>query len=185
MTEDQIRAMVEYCLRHNPEIEPPEVALAELDLLIASGMVAQSEGRWDDAAYALVDVIALTIKRLAWQVGLNALWPELVEMARFDGTSAAVMLANRDLLGVAIALDMLLRMPVQMQVCRKCGCTDRRGCGDGCQWVADDLCSACEDAGVVAGAPVLVDDGVTQGDALGCDGAALQAAGTMGVDHDC
>lgn len=29
--------------------------------------------------------------------------------------------------------------------CRVCGCTDDRACEGGCAWVADDLCSACED----------------------------------------
>jgi activating signal cointegrator 1 len=27
--------------------------------------------------------------------------------------------------------------------CRACGCTDAQGCGGGCAWVRDDLCSAC------------------------------------------
>lgn len=29
--------------------------------------------------------------------------------------------------------------------CSVCGCTDDRACPGGCAWVADDLCSACED----------------------------------------
>lgn len=27
--------------------------------------------------------------------------------------------------------------------CRACGCTDARGCDEGCAWVEPDLCSAC------------------------------------------
>jgi hypothetical protein len=27
--------------------------------------------------------------------------------------------------------------------CRRCGCTDQRGCASGCRWVAVDLCSRC------------------------------------------
>lgn len=31
-----------------------------------------------------------------------------------------------------------------LAVCRKCGCTDNNACPDGCFWVEEDLCSACE-----------------------------------------
>jgi hypothetical protein len=27
--------------------------------------------------------------------------------------------------------------------CRVCGCTDERGCEDGCEWIQPGLCSAC------------------------------------------
>jgi len=30
-----------------------------------------------------------------------------------------------------------------IRTCRKCGCTDNCGCGGGCSWVEDDLCSTC------------------------------------------
>lgn len=30
--------------------------------------------------------------------------------------------------------------------CRKCGCTDRDGCDEGCEWVGKDQCSACKPA---------------------------------------
>lgn len=29
------------------------------------------------------------------------------------------------------------------QTCRVCGCTERFACSEGCEWVADDLCSRC------------------------------------------
>jgi hypothetical protein len=29
------------------------------------------------------------------------------------------------------------------RACRVCGCTDMRGCPEGCWWVEDDLCSVC------------------------------------------
>lgn len=28
--------------------------------------------------------------------------------------------------------------------CRVCGCTDEHACPDGCYWVEEDLCSACD-----------------------------------------
>lgn len=31
------------------------------------------------------------------------------------------------------------------QVCCVCGCTEDNACSDGCWWVKDDLCSACND----------------------------------------
>lgn len=31
--------------------------------------------------------------------------------------------------------------------CRRCGCTDARGCPEGCCWVADDLCDLCRAPG--------------------------------------
>lgn len=33
--------------------------------------------------------------------------------------------------------------------CRRCGCTDERGCPEGCWWIEEDLCSSC---GVVTNA---------------------------------
>lgn len=30
--------------------------------------------------------------------------------------------------------------------CSKCGCTDERACIGGCAWVAERLCSSCQDA---------------------------------------
>lgn len=30
-----------------------------------------------------------------------------------------------------------------VRACRQCGCTDEHGCGDGCWWVAPNLCSSC------------------------------------------
>jgi hypothetical protein len=29
------------------------------------------------------------------------------------------------------------------RTCRECGCTDVRGCLEGCHWVGADLCSRC------------------------------------------
>jgi len=89
-------------------------------------------------------------------------------------------------------LEALVAAEVEMRICRECGCTAERGCPEGCFWVDDDMCSECaqgQDAVdalrfALDGAPALVVGDVTQGDALGCDGAALQAAGPMGVDHD-
>ncbi|MGV0976384.1 MAG: Mov34/MPN/PAD-1 family protein [Azonexus sp.] len=31
------------------------------------------------------------------------------------------------------------------RTCRVCGCTDEHGCANGCFWVADDLCSNCDE----------------------------------------
>ena len=31
-----------------------------------------------------------------------------------------------------------------LRACRQCGCTDNRACPEGCYWVEDDLCSACQ-----------------------------------------
>ncbi len=33
---------------------------------------------------------------------------------------------------------------IGIRFCRICGCTERCACGDGCSWIEDDLCSACE-----------------------------------------
>jgi hypothetical protein len=33
--------------------------------------------------------------------------------------------------------------PLGIRQCRECGCTDTFGCAEGCEWVEDDLCSAC------------------------------------------
>ena len=30
-------------------------------------------------------------------------------------------------------------------VCRVCGCTEARGCPEGCWWVGPNLCSVCAD----------------------------------------
>lgn len=30
-----------------------------------------------------------------------------------------------------------------IRVCRECGCTELRGCGEGCSWVKPDLCCNC------------------------------------------
>ena len=38
-------------------------------------------------------------------------------------------------------LDMILEEGERK--CRVCGCTDERGCPEGCWWVEDDLCSSC------------------------------------------
>jgi len=32
---------------------------------------------------------------------------------------------------------------VSVRTCRVCGCTERSGCRDGCQWVEKDLCGRC------------------------------------------
>ncbi len=29
--------------------------------------------------------------------------------------------------------------------CKVCGCTDNNACEGGCYWIAEDLCSQCED----------------------------------------
>lgn len=29
------------------------------------------------------------------------------------------------------------------RACRACGCTDERGCAEGCWWIESDLCSSC------------------------------------------
>lgn len=42
------------------------------------------------------------------------------------------------------AIEAVRRVPVQ-RACRVCGCTDDRACAGGCAWIAEDLCSACED----------------------------------------
>jgi hypothetical protein len=31
----------------------------------------------------------------------------------------------------------------ETQLCRVCGCSDDLACDEGCEWVEDDLCSAC------------------------------------------
>ena len=36
---------------------------------------------------------------------------------------------------------------VAVAVCRGCGCTDERGCEEGCSWAEPDLCSSCKRAG--------------------------------------
>jgi hypothetical protein len=33
---------------------------------------------------------------------------------------------------------------VGVRACRVCGCTDRSACEEGCEWVGEDLCSACQ-----------------------------------------
>lgn len=33
---------------------------------------------------------------------------------------------------------------VEIRACCKCGCTDEDACDGGCEWVAADLCSACD-----------------------------------------
>lgn len=33
----------------------------------------------------------------------------------------------------------------ETQLCRVCGCSDDLACDEGCEWVEDDLCSACVD----------------------------------------
>lgn len=58
-------------------------------------------------------------------------------------------LRGRDVLEQAgIDPDIFLRVAAPMtlgiRVCRACGCTDMSACDDGCYWVEDDLCSACE-----------------------------------------
>lgn len=41
------------------------------------------------------------------------------------------------------------RLPSRLgQVCRACGCSSHDACPGGCEWVAEDLCSACADRGV-------------------------------------
>jgi len=32
---------------------------------------------------------------------------------------------------------------IGLQTCRVCGCTNNYGCGEGCYWIEDNLCSAC------------------------------------------
>jgi hypothetical protein len=33
---------------------------------------------------------------------------------------------------------------VGIRACRVCGCTDNSACEEGCEWVGEDLCSACQ-----------------------------------------
>lgn len=40
----------------------------------------------------------------------------------------------------------IAKTPASDQACRVCGCTERRGCAEGCFWVEPDLCSACDGA---------------------------------------
>lgn len=44
----------------------------------------------------------------------------------------------------AIRALQVVHLP-KVRRCRKCGCTDRQGCPEGCWWVAADLCSSCRD----------------------------------------
>lgn len=41
--------------------------------------------------------------------------------------------------------DIVLLAEDQRQKCRVCGCTNLRGCPEGCCWIAEDLCSECID----------------------------------------
>lgn len=40
---------------------------------------------------------------------------------------------------------------IDIRECRVCGCTDDDGCIEGCSWIGEDLCSACDAAGVTNG----------------------------------
>lgn len=44
-----------------------------------------------------------------------------------------------------LARGLLQAMPVELGVCRVCGCVDEMACEGGCTWVDDEhtLCSAC------------------------------------------
>jgi hypothetical protein len=47
-------------------------------------------------------------------------------------------------LGVEDTVDILAAAADEgPRCCRRCGCTDERGCRDGCSWVEFDLCSRC------------------------------------------
>ena len=46
-------------------------------------------------------------------------------------------------------MTLLPVLPTRLRSCESCGCTDDRACTDDaglpCWWVAEDLCSACEE----------------------------------------
>jgi hypothetical protein len=48
----------------------------------------------------------------------------------------------------------ILANELELQRCRKCGCTQLEACPEGCSWVAEDLCSACVPAPKVRAAPL-------------------------------
>ncbi len=55
-----------------------------------------------------------------------ARWAESILFGEDDGPERPAWLASYD-----------------CRRCRRCGCTDARGCADGCEWADEDLCSLC------------------------------------------
>ncbi len=47
-----------------------------------------------------------------------------------------------------------------VRVCRVCNCTDMRACPEGCEWVEEDLCSACAGVELVASPPLWLPERV-------------------------
>ena len=67
----------------------------------------------------------------------------------FEAAEHALQAVLRDALP-AIALSVSAPFPLPdlsifgIRACRVCGCTDAVACPEGCSWVGDDLCSACD-----------------------------------------
>jgi hypothetical protein len=76
----------------------------------------------------------------------DATFRVIVEAA--DDGDAEVVLT--DILGVPLAEDTVLFRQLHtfedLQTCRVCGCTEDDGCEAGCWWIAENVCSECEEA---------------------------------------
>lgn len=71
---------------------------------------------------------------------------ETLLFARLDGEydgDVPAMLAAAWSLGAKVVVN----MSAGRHVCRVCGCWELAACEDGCWWVEDDLCSACDPQG--------------------------------------
>jgi len=68
------------------------------------------------------------------------LWVRFVEAGEtpFDSAASSVLLTRH-------AAAYCGRCAPDVALCKDCGCTQEASCPEGCEWVGDDLCSACQE----------------------------------------
>lgn len=60
-----------------------------------------------------------------------------------ESEDAANMAAGRIVISAIAAAETKKDLRAPAGICRRCGCTQERGCPVGCGWFSDNLCTAC------------------------------------------